>query len=60
MIINPQSLAGLAAYLSICTGDFAGRAWVFEAIDCWLAEENSRFFLIIGQPGSGKTTLCAR
>lgn len=56
----PQSSVGLAAYLSVCTNHFTGRKWVFAEIDCWLAEEDSRFFLIIGQPGSGKTTLAVR
>lgn len=60
MFVSPQSSASLLAYLSVCTGNFAGREWVFEAIDDWLTRKTSRFFMIIGQPGSGKTTLCAR
>src|SRR5450755_3030409 len=41
--------------------DFIGRAWLFESIDDWLASDNgSRFFSIIGEPGSGKTAIAAR
>jgi tetratricopeptide (TPR) repeat protein len=39
---------------------FVGRAWVFEAIDRWLADESaSRVFWITGGPGVGKTMISA-
>ena len=43
------------------TRDFTGREWVFTAIDAWLAAQPAaRFFLITGEPGSGKTAIAAR
>ena len=39
--------------------DFAGRDWVFEAIESWF-EHPSPTLLIVGPPGSGKTTIAAR
>ena len=36
--------------------DFVGRRWVLEAVDQWLTSiEPSRWFLLTGEPGSGKT-----
>jgi len=41
--------------------DFIGRDWLFQSIDDWLQSDNgSRFFSIIGEPGSGKTAIAAR
>lgn len=42
------------------TKDFTGREWVFHRINDWLAQEQSRVFLLTGGPGSGKSTLAAR
>ena len=40
---------------------FAGRHWVFQKINEWLATPHpSRYFLIRGEPGSGKTALAGR
>jgi hypothetical protein len=39
---------------------FTGRKWVFDAIDRWLAGDQSRVFWILGSPGVGKTALAAR
>jgi hypothetical protein len=42
------------------TEGFAGREWVFTALDAWLAALDERFFIIEGEPGSGKTAVAAR
>ena len=43
------------------TRDFTGRQWVFQAVDNWLASpDGPRFFLLSGEPGSGKTAVAAR
>jgi len=40
---------------------FSGRNWVFDYIHKWLAlPEGNRFFLLTGEPGSGKTAIAAR
>jgi tetratricopeptide (TPR) repeat protein/archaellum biogenesis ATPase FlaH len=40
---------------------FTGREWVFKIIDDWLANpQQSRFFLLKGEPGIGKTAISAR
>src|SRR5260370_12671709 len=40
---------------------FAGREWVFKIINGWLASpQQSRFFLLKGEPGIGKTAISAR
>lgn len=48
-------------YVAERTRYFAGREWVFEKIDGWLADPaGSRFFLLTGKVGSGKTAIAAR
>lgn len=48
-------------YISERTINFTGREWVFQAINDWLADpDGSRFFLLRGEPGSGKTAISAR
>src|SRR5258708_20755848 len=47
--------------ISKLTRDFTGREWVFQAIEVWLADAHgSRFFLLTGSPGSGKSAIAAR
>ncbi len=49
------------SYITEHTIDFTGRDWVFRAIDDWLARsDGSRFFLVTGEPGSGKTAIASR
>jgi hypothetical protein len=49
------------SYITERTIDFTGRAWVFQAINKWLADPHgSRFLLLKGEPGSGKTAISAR
>jgi len=40
--------------------DFTGRDWVFDAIAAWLDRPSSPIMLIVGGPGSGKTTIASR
>jgi len=40
---------------------FSGRGWVLEAVGRWLATpQDSRIFLLTGDPGTGKTAVAAR
>ena len=49
------------SYITERTINFTGREWVFQAINEWLADpDGSRFFLLRGEPGSGKTAISAR
>jgi hypothetical protein len=41
--------------------DFVGREWILKDLHEWLGrEKGSRFFLIKGEPGSGKTAMSVR
>ncbi len=42
------------------TEEFAGRQWIFEAIEDWLKHSSERFFILTGEPGVGKSALAAR
>ncbi len=47
-------------HISKSTTSFTGRDWVFKAINDWLTDPNgSRYFLLTGMPGSGKTAIAA-
>ena len=48
-------------YIRERVGTFTGRAWIFHAIHQWLTRpEGTRYFLLTGEPGCGKTALAAR
>ena len=36
---------------------FVGRSWIFELVDEWLTQKQSRVFWIIGSPGVGKSAI---
>jgi hypothetical protein len=56
-----DAMLDFSRYIADRTVNFTGRAWVFEKISEWLAQSaGSRFFLLTGEPGSGKTSLAAR
>ncbi|MBD2234615.1 AAA family ATPase [Phormidium tenue] len=59
--LNPKLGIDFSNYIADRTLNFTGREWVFEAIQSWLADSNGdRFFLLTGEPGSGKTAIAAR
>lgn len=41
------------------TTNFHGRKWLFDAVQEWLCNSNSRVFLLKGSPGVGKSTFAA-
>jgi hypothetical protein len=59
--LNPKLGIDFTDYIADRTTNFIGRKWVFEAIQTWLADpKGDRFFLLTGEPGSGKTAIAAR
>ena len=62
MVENTRKpIIDFSCYITERTGDFTGREWVFQAINNWLADPDSlRFFLLTGEPGSGKTAIASR
>src|SRR6266700_1397876 len=56
-----RSVIDFANYISEQTEDFTGREWVFQAVNDWLTTPGeSRFLLLTGEPGSGKTAIASR
>jgi NACHT domain len=41
------------------TESFTGREWVFKEIDNWLRHRDEQFFILIGEPGVGKSAIIA-
>lgn len=41
------------------TRGFVGRQWVRDAVDRFLVSDGPRYFLLLGEPGSGKTAFMA-
>ncbi len=37
------------------TRDFTGREWLLDKGDSWLKREGERFFILTGEPGTGKS-----
>jgi hypothetical protein len=58
---NKTYAINFAPYIQERTAGFTGRNWVFERINAWLDDPGvARFFLLTGEPGSGKTAIAAR
>jgi hypothetical protein len=41
------------------TADFTGRRWLENILDCWLDDSRGRVFVIVGEPGIGKSAIAA-
>ena len=39
--------------------DFTGRKWLFDELEEWISDEQSRVFFITGDPGTGKSAVMA-
>jgi len=39
---------------------FVGRQWLFDELDTWVATSDQRAFVIVGEPGAGKSAIAAR
>lgn len=58
---DPKLSVNITDKISDRTPNFTGRAWVFELIHQWLsAPTPSRYFLLTGEPGAGKTAISDR
>ena len=56
-----KSVIDFTNYIAERAYNFTGREWVFQAINDWLADAGGpRFFLLKGEPGSGKTAIGSR
>lgn len=61
-MLDPEpQVIDFSSYVAERARSFTGRGWLFEAIDRWLADpDEARFFLLVGEPGAGKTAVAAR
>jgi hypothetical protein len=50
-----------ASFIKQRTVEFTGREWVFLSIDAWTSQDGAtRYYMLTGEPGSGKTAIAAR
>jgi ABC-type dipeptide/oligopeptide/nickel transport system ATPase component len=42
------------------THDFIGREWIFKSLNNFLKNDNREIYAIIGEPGSGKTSIASK
>jgi tetratricopeptide (TPR) repeat protein/RNase adaptor protein for sRNA GlmZ degradation len=60
-VLNFKAGISITGQVSDRTPNFTGREWVFQAIHQWLSDPNgSRYFLLTGEPGAGKTVISDR
>ncbi|MBE9228728.1 hypothetical protein IQ264_25285 [Phormidium sp. LEGE 05292] len=55
-LLNFKSGISFTEYASDHIPNFTGREWVFQKVYDWLFN-TSRYFLLTGKPGSGKTAI---
>ncbi len=53
---DPVSPSGL---VEKGTNRFAGRRWAFQRVTAWMLQPDTRFFVLTGEPGVGKSALAA-
>ncbi|RPI24813.1 MAG: hypothetical protein EHM61_16070 [Acidobacteria bacterium] len=59
--VRRYGLFDFADYIEQRVAHFTGRDWVFQELDLWLANPaSSRYYLLTGEPGSGKSAVAAR
>jgi hypothetical protein len=59
--LNLKSGISIAGQASDRSTNFTGRAWVFLKLQQWLSDPKpSRYFLLTGEPGAGKTAISDR
>jgi hypothetical protein len=61
MAETPFPVIDFSSHIADRAKDFTGRIWVLEAIHDWMSKKDaSRYFLLTGDPGSGKSAVAAR
>ncbi|MCZ7567096.1 MAG: AAA family ATPase [Ardenticatenaceae bacterium] len=56
-----QPVIDFSGYIDERARGFTGREWIFAAINDWLTTSNGpSFFVLTGEPGSGKTAIAGR
>ncbi len=56
---GPDDPRSPSAQIEAGTGRFAGRLWVLERVLAWTERPDTRFFVLLGEPGAGKSTFAA-
>src|SRR5271166_4261292 len=54
---SPVDFAG---HINRLTENFTGRQWMFDEVGAWLRRKDGRFFILMGEPGIGKSAIAAR
>jgi WD40 repeat protein len=58
---DTKPVIDFTSYIADRSRNFTGREWIFKKVHDWLAKRDGpRFFLLTGEPGSGKTAIAAQ
>lgn len=57
--VAPAKAPPVPAKLAKAADRFVGRVWALEKVDGWLQDGDERLFLLMGEPGAGKSQLAA-